>query len=75
MRPVQLTGLILWRGGVLIVGATALIEAIRWILRFWTLPTQVEIGLGLLLSGAALVMLSLMMERVQDMRAEKDLRS
>jgi hypothetical protein len=72
MRTIQLIGFILWRGGLLIIGAAALIEALRWILRFWTMPLQIEIGLGLLLSGAILVILSLVMERIHDSRAEKE---
>ena len=54
-----------------IEGATVLIEAARWILRFWTMPVQIEIGLGLLLAGAALIMLSLVLERIHDVRVEK----
>ena len=74
MRTTQLIGLILWRGGLLIIGAAALIETMRWILRFWTMPLQIEIGLGLLLSGAALVILSLVLERIHDIQAEKEQR-
>ena len=73
MRRIQLIGLLLWRGGLLFVGAAVLIEAVRWVLRFWTLPAQVEVGLGLLLCGCSLVILSLVWERLQDYRAEGDL--
>lgn len=72
MRTIQLIGFILWRLGLLIIGAAALIEALRWILRLWIMPLQIEIGLGLLLSGAILVILSLVMERIRDIRAEKE---
>lgn len=72
MRSIQLIGLILWRGGTLIIAATVLIETARWILRFWTMPLQIEIGLGLLLSGAVLSMLSLVLERIHDTRVEKE---
>ncbi len=51
-----------------------LFEAARWLLRFVDLPLQLEIGLGFLLAGVALVILSLILERVQDYHAEGDLR-
>ena len=71
MRTIQLIGFILWRGGLLIIGAAALILTMRWIMRFWAMPLQIGIGLGLLLSGAALVILSLVLERIHDIRAKK----
>ena len=73
MRPVHLIGVLLWRGGILLASATALIQAARWILRFADPPAQVEIGLGLVIAGIVLVFLSIIIERVQDCRAEKEL--
>jgi len=72
MRAVQVVGLLLWRGGMLLVGATILFQAARFVLRWFRPPMAVEIGLGLMVAGAALVMLSLIMERVRDARRERD---
>jgi len=74
MRRTLVIGLILWRGGLLLAGATLLFEAVRWVLRFIDLPAQIEIGLGCLLAGMALVLLSVILERIQDYRAEGRLR-
>ena len=73
MRPIHLVGLLLWRGGLLLIGVFALIYAVGWVLRFVELPLQIEIGIGLAIAGFALVMLSLILERYRDYRAEKGL--
>lgn len=73
VKSAQLVGLLLWRGGLLLIGAWALFEAARWFLRFVDLPLQLEIGLGLLIAGCALVVLSVILERIQDRRGEGDL--
>ena len=74
MRRTHLIGLALWRGGLLLVGGTLLYEGARRVLWFVDLPAQVEFGVGLGLAGLALVMLSLVLERVRDARREGDLR-
>jgi hypothetical protein len=66
--------LLLWRGGLLVVAAAILFEAARLFLRFIKLPVQIEIGLGLGIAGAALVFVSLVLERLQDLRSEGNLR-
>ena len=73
MRPIHVIGLLLWRGGLLLVGAVVLFEAVRWGLRFTELPLELELGLALLLAGMALVIVSVVLERVQDRREEGDL--
>ncbi len=73
-RSLQLTGLLLWRGGTLFVGATVFFEVARRAVRFIDVATQVEIGLGLGLAGLALIVVSLIMERIRDARQEGDLR-
>ena len=73
-RSTQLAGLLLWRFGLLLAGATALYRTTRFLMTFIDLPTQLEIGIGLLICGAVLVMASLVMERIVDMRSEGDLR-
>ena len=44
--------------------------AARAVLAFVDIPLQLEIGLGLALSGLALVFTSLIMERIKDARGE-----
>lgn len=62
----QLTGVLLWRGGLLFAtlaafyyGAWHLVETLR-------LPTQLTTGLALASTGLALVMVSLVLERRKD---------
>ena len=74
MRPLQATGLVLWRGGVLFVTGWIGFQVARRFLRLVELPFQLEIAGALMLAGAALVMLSLILERVQDARVEGDLK-
>jgi hypothetical protein len=73
-RTFQIVGLLLWRGGTLFVGAAVLFEIARRVVRFIDIPRQLEIGLGLGLAGLALVIVSLIMERIRDQRKEGDLR-
>ena len=70
MRHLQLIGLLLWRGGILLAIAAGLFEVGRVVLRFVDLPAQLEIGFGLAIAGFVLVMTSLIVERVQDSRSE-----
>ncbi len=74
MRPIHVVGLLLWRGGLLLVGAVAVYEIMRWLLRYLDLPAQLEVGVGLVLTGLALVLVSLILERVRDYRGEAHLR-
>jgi len=75
MRPIHLLGLLLWRGGLLLVAGSAIYYACTMVLRHWRLPALVEAGLGLLLSGLVLVLLSLVLERMADLRRERGLRA
>lgn len=70
----QLAGLFLWRTGLLLAGGTALYNVVEKLLQFIDLPRQLEIGVGFLVAGAIVVMISFIMERIVDMRAEGDLR-
>ncbi len=72
MKKTQVVGALLWRSGALLVIVAGFLESARWITRFLNIPTQVELGLGLLISGFGLVMVSLLAERIQDYRAEGD---
>jgi hypothetical protein len=71
MRGLQLIGLLLWRGGVLLIVVTAVVLGLRALLAVWSPPVLVEVGLLLVLGGIVLVMISLILERVQDVRAER----
>ena len=73
-RSIQLVGLILWRGGLLFAAAAALFEVSRWALKYINIPTQLEVGFGLALAGFGLIILSLIIERIGDAKAEGDLR-
>ncbi len=73
MRASTLIGLILFRGGLALAGGYSFFRAARYVLQFIELPWEVEVGGALMLSGLGLVMVSLVMERYQDMQAEKEL--
>ena len=74
MRPVHRVGMLMWRGGLLLLAVTAVVEAMRALLRFVDIPGQLELGVALVLAGLALVVASLIMERVRDARSEQYLR-
>ena len=74
MRPLHRVGMLMWRGGLLLLGVTAAVEIMRSLLRFVDVPGQVEFGTAFVLAGLALVMVSLIMERVKDARSEGYLR-
>ncbi len=74
MRPIHLFGLLLWRGGLLLVGATILFEGAGWILSALELPVLLEVAFALLMAGTTLVIVSVIMERAQDYRNDGDLR-
>jgi hypothetical protein len=62
--------MLLWRGGLLLLAVTAAVEIMRSLLRFVDVPGQVEFGVAFVLAGLALVLVSLIMERVKDARSE-----
>ena len=70
MRRSQALGLVLWRGGICLAVGYALYEGARWLLFFWDVPPQLQVGGGLAIAGALLVLGSLLAERIQDARAE-----
>jgi len=74
VNKTQVVGALLWRGGTLVVVVAALFESARWILRLVDVPPEMQIGLGLLIAGFVLVLVSLIVERIQDFRVESDLR-
>lgn len=72
-RALHLTGMVLWRGGLLYVAAYGLYRGFRELTRWVELPRQLEIGVALGLTGLALVIASLITERIEDAKAEGDL--
>jgi len=70
-QTTQLTGLLLWRFGLLLAGATAIYRTARFLLQFIELPVQLEIGLGLLFGGGVFFMASIVMEQLKDGRHEE----
>lgn len=73
MTRLQLIGFVFWRSGLMLVAGYSTLRIARLALRYVDLPAQVEWGLGLAISGAVLVLGSLVAERVVDARAEKGL--
>ncbi|ANM31780.1 hypothetical protein ABI59_22790 [Acidobacteria bacterium Mor1] len=73
MNRIQAIGLLLWRGGLLFAGSWAAFLVARQLIRVIALPAQVEVGAGLMLAGMLLVLVSLVMERIEDARREGDL--
>lgn len=72
-QAARLVGLVMWRAGLLLAASSALYNTIKFALRFIDLPTQLEIGIGLIASGCVFVVSSFIMERVIDYRGEGDL--
>ncbi len=66
----QLVGLLLWRFGLALATAASLHQTSKFLLSYIDLPLQLEIGIGLIFSGAVIFMASLVMERVVDARNE-----
>ena len=58
---------------MLLAGGYAVLETMRWILRLVSVDPALEWGLGLALSGAVLVVGSLIAERLADLKHEGDL--
>ena len=74
-QSIQIAGLLLWRMGLLLAGSTGVYRVARFLLQFVELPIQLEIGLGLVFSGAVFFMASLILERIVDAKTEGDLRA
>ena len=51
----------------------SLYEGARWVLRFFDIPEQLQVGFGLAIAGSVLVLASLLVERVADLKAEGNL--
>ena len=71
MRSTHLIGLLLWRGGLLLAGVAVVVETLRALLAFVDIPREIEYGVALVLGGFLLVLVSLILERIEDLRAER----
>ena len=60
MKPAQLVGFLLWRLGLLILVVYGFFRGIDLALAMLDLPTQLDVGLGLALTGAGRVAASSM---------------
>ncbi len=70
-------GLILWRGGVYFSSGYVAYLGSKWILRLLFevgVPTPLLVSASFAAGGVLLVLVSLIVERVQDARAEADLK-
>lgn len=70
VKKAQILGLVLWRGGLLLVGASALYYGARQILQFVDLPLTLQVGGSLILAGLTLVLASMIMENVAESRSD-----
>ncbi len=70
MKKAQVLGLVLWRGGLLLVGATTFYYAARQVLVFVDLPVALQVATSLALAGVGLVLVSMIMENLEDARSE-----
>jgi hypothetical protein len=72
-RGLQMAGIVLWRGGLAFVAAYAFYQGAWQALRRMDWPPQVTTGASLALAGLGLVLVSLVLERRREARAEGDL--
>ncbi len=70
---IQVAGWLLWRGGLWFSAAAAVYYAVWWWVREVRLPSALKLGVALAVLGVLLVMISLILERIHDARAEGDL--
>ncbi len=73
MSRTQLVGFVFWRSGLLLVAGYTTLRIARLALEYVDLPAQIDLGLGLAIAGAVLVLGSLVAERVVDARNEEGL--
>jgi hypothetical protein len=69
VKPTHALGLILWRTGILIVGAYSAFLALRFLLRI--ADPVLEVGITLVLAGALFVVVSVFREQIADSRKGK----
>ncbi len=69
MKKTRVFGLVLWRGGLLLVVGYVAFQKLRQILGI--LDAQLEFAVAMVVTGVAYVFLSVVLERVMDARTER----
>jgi hypothetical protein len=69
MKLTHYLGLLLWRGGVVLVAGYIGYYALRVVLKIT--DAQLELAVAVLLTGVLLVFASVLFERIQDAREER----
>lgn len=69
MRGIHLVGLILWRGGALLVGGYVAYQLLRLVLTIT--DKQLETAVAVFLTGFLMVALSVLIEQIEDSREER----
>ena len=72
MKTTHILGLLLWRGGVALVVGYLGFHALRVILRI-TDP-HLELAVAILLTGVLFLFLSVLLDRIEDARTERNLK-
>ena len=72
MRKLHTVGLILWRGGLWFTGGYLIYLTVKYIIdlirSFGVVVTPIFIGISLIVSGFLFVLISVILERIQDAR-------
>ena len=69
MRWIHFVGLVLWRGGALLVGGYLAYQFLRFVLTIT--DTQLESAVATFLTGLAMVAVSVLIEQIEDSRNER----
>jgi hypothetical protein len=72
MQKTQVVGLVLWRGGLVAVVGWAAWASLKAVLSIT--DTQLETAVAVLLTGVVFIFLSILGERIEDVRQERGLR-
>ena len=72
MNKVQIAGLVLWRGGLVAVVGWAAWAVLKGVLSIT--DSQLETAVAVSLTGVVLIFISIVVERVEDARQERELR-
>lgn len=72
-NPWQITGLILWRGGLVFTAAYAFYWGAWQFIRQFDWPWQLTTGAAITMAGAGLILASVVIERIEASRQEGSL--
>jgi len=68
VKTIQVLGLVLWRGGLLLAAASVAFYVVRQALQFVDMPVALQVAGSLILAGVILVLASMVMENVEESR-------